>query len=68
MSKFNTKKIIYITEIAEILNINRTTVIRWIENEKLPKPFKLGNRNAWDINVFNEWFHSNVTVKQGEQS
>jgi hypothetical protein len=34
MSKLNTKKIIYITEIAEILNINRTTVIGWIENEK----------------------------------
>ena len=36
-------------EVAKIFNISESTVVRWVKEEILPQPIRLGrNRIAWD--------------------
>ena len=58
-SKYISKK-----EVARILNISESTVLRWSKSGNMPKPFPLGpNKTYWDIDEICEWIEEKKKVR-----
>ena len=49
-SKYIQKK-----EVANILGISPSSVIRWVKTKDLPKPFQFGHKTVWDIDEVYAW-------------
>lgn len=43
-------------QVARILGVSTSSVIRWVKTNNLPKPFKFGsNTLKWDITEIEKW-------------
>lgn len=69
-----TDRIIRKKELALMLGVSDATIYRWVENEGLPSPIKLGkNSVGWRLSEVNEWLNSrergltSANVKKGER-
>ena len=49
-SKYIQKK-----EVANILGISTSSVIRWVKTKDLVEPFQFGHKTVWDIDEVYEW-------------
>lgn len=49
------EKILFTPDIIDITKLTRQTISRFIHENRFPKPFKIGNRNAWKESVITQW-------------
>ena len=51
-------------EVARILNISESTVIRWAKAGHIPKPFQLGpNKTNWDKDEIDQWIEEKKKIR-----
>jgi excisionase family DNA binding protein len=59
--------LIRVKQLAELLSVNRSTVYRWIEDDVLPKPFKIGATAVWRLGTIKEWLDKYAPVVHHER-
>jgi len=60
-----TDKILFTDDIISITRLTRQTISRFINENRFPKPFKIGNRNAWCESKITQWINDLST--EGKQ-
>lgn len=45
----NDNKIILTKGVANRIGVGKITIMKYVKQGKLPKPFKYGSNNAWDL-------------------
>lgn len=57
------QKILFMSDIEQIIGRNRLTIRRWWTSGKFPKPIKLnGTTLAWHSNIVEQWIHQNMNT------
>ncbi|MDR5771224.1 MULTISPECIES: AlpA family phage regulatory protein [unclassified Caballeronia] len=57
-----------IKQVAEKVNLGKSTIYRMIERGEFPKPFVLtGHRTAWVDTEIDAWLAARVAAARGEQ-
>lgn len=57
-----------IKQVAEKVNLGKSTIYRMIERGEFPKPFVLtGHRTAWVDSEIDAWLAARVAAARGEQ-
>tara|TARA_R110001599_G_scaffold171802_2_gene363049 strand:+ start:173 stop:538 length:366 start_codon:yes stop_codon:yes gene_type:complete len=47
---------VYVGDIAELMNVDRKTIYRWVKQNKLPNPSTFGGKTfRWERRVINDW-------------
>jgi|2_EtaG_2_1085320.scaffolds.fasta_scaffold00402_18 excisionase family DNA binding protein len=49
---------IYTSDVAKAFGVEVSTIYRWVDSGKLPKPIRLGGMR-WNRDSFVEWVNSN---------
>ena len=44
-----------VSDLCDLLNVSRSTVYRWVRNEKLPPPYKIGRSIRWKTKEIEPW-------------
>ena len=54
-------------EVAEYLNVSKSQVYKLVQQGRLPKPIKLGERgSAWLVSEIDAWLQSRVDLRDEE--
>ena len=61
------KKIYKATEVAEYVNVSKSQIYKLVQQGRLPKPIKLGERGSgWLITEIDAWLQSRVDARDEE--
>ena len=61
------KKLLKASEVAEYINICKSQVYKLVQQGRLPKPIKLGERgSAWLVSEIDAWLQSRVDLRDEE--
>ena len=44
-----------VADLCDLLNVSRSTIYRWVRNETLPPPYKLGKSIRWKTKEIEQW-------------
>lgn len=59
------QKVLFITDLEQIMGRNRLTLRRWWLDGNFPEPVKLnGTTLAWHADSINNWINQNVKVSE----
>ena len=50
---------IYVNELAQYLEVSRKTIYKWICDNRIPQPIRLG-RMRWKREIINDWLHQEL--------
>jgi len=54
------EQLLTVEDVAKLFRVSTRTIFAWIENGKMPMPFKItGGRNLWPRKEISEWIASN---------
>jgi prophage regulatory protein len=61
------KKIYKASEVAEYVNVSKSQIYKLVQQGRLPKPIKLGERGSgWLITEIDAWLQSRVDARDEE--
>ena len=61
------KKIYKASEVAEYVNVSKSQIYKLVQQGRLPKPIKLGERgSAWLVSEIDAWLQSRVDLRDEE--
>ena len=60
-----TQKVLFITDLEQIIGRNRLTLRRWWLDGNFPEPVKLnGTTLAWHADAINNWINQNLKISE----
>jgi prophage regulatory protein len=61
------KKLFKANEVAEYVNVSKSQIYKLVQQGRLPKPIKLGERgSAWLVSEIDAWLQSRVDLRDEE--
>ena len=61
------KKILKASEVAEYVNVSKSQIYKLVQQGRLPKPIKLGERGSgWLTSEIDAWLQSRVDARDEE--
>ena len=61
------KKILKASEVAEYVNVSKSQIYKLVQQGRLPKPIKLGDRGSgWVLSEVDAWLQSRVDLRDEE--
>tara|TARA_B110000037_G_C16650364_1_gene314313 strand:+ start:266 stop:478 length:213 start_codon:yes stop_codon:yes gene_type:complete len=60
-------KLLKAKQVAEYVNVSKSQIYKLVQQGRLPKPIKLGERgSAWLVSEIDDWLQSRVDLRDEE--
>ena len=53
-----TEKFLTISEVVNIVGFKKSTIYKFINEKKFPKPIKIGKSSRWKLSDIQQWMNS----------